>query len=170
MLTHHEQVMRSAYDYDRLTLMRRMALMANEFRPLEREDIVRLGSSDVASMMQLYVHYPGHFFQPSQLEMGVYYGARSSGSLVAVSGTHVVSKTQRIAALGNIVTHPDFRGRGFAKAATSSVCQELFSAVDLVCLNVADDNAPGIAAYEALGFRTHSHYLEGLGRVKGVGG
>jgi hypothetical protein len=166
MLTRHEQIMRSAYDYDRLVLMRRMALIADEFRPVEREGVVRLRPGDVGEMMELYRYYPGHFFQPSQLEMGVYYGVRSGGSLVSISGTHVVSKTQRIAALGNIVTHPKFRRRSFAKAATSAVCRESCSAVDLVCLNVADDNVPGIAAYEAIGFRTHSHYLEGLGRIK----
>jgi ribosomal protein S18 acetylase RimI-like enzyme len=166
MLLPHEEAMRSIYEYERLKLMRRMALVESDFRPAECEGIVRLGSGDVGEMIELYRHYPGHFFQPSQLEMGVYYGVRSAGMLVAVSGTHVITESQGLAALGNIVTQPDFRGRGLAKAATSAVCRELFSAVDLVCLNVADDNAPGIAAYEAIGFRTHSHYLEGLGQAR----
>ena len=46
---------------------------------------------------------------------GVYYGVRVDGRLVAAAGTHVISPTARLAVVGNVMTHVDFRGRGYAK-------------------------------------------------------
>src|SRR6478735_7958009 len=49
---------------------------------------------------------------------GVYYGMRVNGQLVAAAGTHVVSPGARLAVVGNVLTHVDYRGRGFACATT----------------------------------------------------
>ena len=55
-----------------------------------------------------------------------------------------------MAAVGNVMTHVDFRGRGYAKATTSAVTQELLRTCDDVVLNVRSDNPPALAAYRAL--------------------
>ena len=67
---------------------------------------------------------------------GVYYGVRVAGRLVAAAGTHVISPEARLAAVGNVMTHRDFRDRGYAKTATSAVTQELLRTCDQVVLNV----------------------------------
>ena len=46
------------------------------------------------------------------------------GRLVAAAGTHAIGRSARIAVVGNVLTHADFRGRGYAKAVTSAARQE----------------------------------------------
>ena len=87
---------------------------------------------------------------PSEaIATGVYYGVRVAGRLVAAAGTHVISPTAALGAVGNVMTHVDFRGRGYAKLTTSAVTQELMRTCDDVVLNVRSDNPPAIAAYRA---------------------
>ena len=49
-----------------------------------------------------------------------------------------------LAAVGNVLTHRDYRGRGFAKIVTGAVTQELLRFCDQVVLNVRSDNPPAL--------------------------
>jgi ribosomal protein S18 acetylase RimI-like enzyme len=122
----------------------------------------RLTLGDQEEVEALYrASYPGHWFIPRMLETGFYYGVRQNGELAAVSGVHVVSREYSVAALGNITTHPDCRGRGLATIATAAVCQALDRAgVQHIGLNVNTENAAAIAVYERLGFTPVSVYGE----------
>ena len=60
-------------------------------------------------MLELYADYPGNYFEPSQLESGLYYGTYAEGRLVAIAGTHVLAPAESIAVLGNIVTSASAR-------------------------------------------------------------
>ena len=53
------------------------------------------------------------------LETGKYFGIRREGILVSVAGIHVYSPEYDVAALGNITTHPDFRGQGLGRKVTA---------------------------------------------------
>ena len=99
---------------------------------------------------------------------GLYYGVRRGGRLVAAAGTHVISPTYGLAAVGNVFTHREWRGRGFAKIVTSAVTAELLETVDTVVLNVRADNPPALAAYRALGYREHTRFEERLVRRRAV--
>jgi predicted GNAT family acetyltransferase len=95
------------------------------------------------------------------LETGCYFGVRRAGALVSVAGVHVFSGQYRVAALGNITTHPDFRGQGLATLTTARLCQELLRAgIECVGLNVKADNRSAIACYERLGFARVADYGE----------
>ena len=72
---------------------------------------------------------------------------RVNGRLVAAAGTHVISPTARLAVVGNVLTHVDYRGRGFATAVTGAVTAELLRYCDQVVLNVRADNPPALQAY-----------------------
>jgi len=98
---------------------------------------------------------------------GVYFGIRVNGRLVAAAGTHVVSRDARLAVVGNVLTHTEHRGRGYAKAVTSAVTAELLRFCDHVVLNVRSDNPPAIAAYRSLGYVEHCRFEERLGRRTG---
>ncbi len=89
-------------------------------------------------------------------------GMRVNGRLVAAAGTHVVSPTSRLAVVGNVLTHVDFRGRGFATAVTGAVTAELLRTCDQVVLNVRADNPPAINAYRRLGYIEHTRFEERL--------
>jgi ribosomal protein S18 acetylase RimI-like enzyme len=123
--------------------------------------VVRLQPADLAEVAALYdAAYPGNWFDPRMLETGHYYGVREDGALLSVAGVHVYSPRYRVAALGNITTHPAARGRGLATLATAKLCQELRRSVDQIGLNVRADNAGAIACYTKLGFTKTGEYGE----------
>jgi predicted GNAT family acetyltransferase len=94
------------------------------------------------------------------LQTGRYYGVRDAGRLLSVAGVHVHSPAMRVAALGNIATHPTARGRGLAAAVTARLCAELLRECDHVGLNVKADNQPAVACYSRLGFAPVAEYEE----------
>jgi RimJ/RimL family protein N-acetyltransferase len=98
---------------------------------------------------------------------GVYFGIRVNGRLVAAAGTHVISRDAGLAVVGNVLTHTEHRGRGYAKAVTSAVTAELLRSCDQVVLNVRSDNPPAIAAYRSLGYVEHCRFEERLGHRTG---
>ncbi|MDF1662445.1 MAG: GNAT family N-acetyltransferase [Planctomycetota bacterium] len=104
--------------------------------------------------------YPGNWFDPRMLETGQYFGVRDKGKLVSLAGIHVYSPVSKVAALGNIATHPDYRRRGYGRQCTARLCQSLLETVDVIGLNVKADNAGAIHCYESLGFEIHASYNE----------
>jgi hypothetical protein len=68
------------------TPMLRMAVNAGRFRPIEGV-AQRLGPDDLADLLELYSGYDGNAFQPDQLALGVFYGIREGGRLLAAGGT-----------------------------------------------------------------------------------
>lgn len=124
-------------------------------------DAVALGPGDRDEVLAFYeASYPGHWFEPQLLDTGCYFGRRADGRLVCVAGVHVYSPRQRVAALGNIATHPDYRGRGHARAVTARLCRHLGESTDHIGLNVKADNAAAIRCYESLGFEVAAEYDE----------
>ncbi len=104
----------------------------------------------------------GGFYAPYMLELFPWFGLRERGELVSVAGVHVFSQRYGIAALGNVATTPERRGRGLARAVCARLARELSARVPLVGLNVATANAAALRCYEALGFRTVLRYEEGV--------
>ncbi len=123
--------------------------------------VVRLNTAELEEIQAFYrASYPGNWFDPRMLETEQYFGVRVDGKLVSAGGIHVYSPRYRVAALGNIATHPGYRGRGCAKAVTARICQSLLQTVDHIGLNVKADNQDAIACYERLGFKTVAEYGE----------
>ncbi len=130
-------------------------------------EAIALGPGDRDEVLALYqASYPGHWFEPQLLDMGCYFGRRVDGRLVCVAGVHVYSPRQRVAALGNITTHPDHRGRGHARAVTARLCRRLVDSTDHIGLNVKADNAPAIRCYESLGFEVAAEYDERMATLR----
>jgi GNAT superfamily N-acetyltransferase len=125
------------------------------------DGVERMTPADVPALTGLYsAGYPRSWFDPRQIATGHYYGLRVDGELVSAAGCHVYSPAQRVAALGNIVTHPGHRGRGYAAAVTARLCAEVLKTVDHVGLNVKADNAAAVWCYDRLGFRPVAGYEE----------
>lgn len=112
-------------------------------------------------VMEFYAEaYPNNWFEPRMLKSGQYFGIRREGRLAAVAGVHVYSPSMRVAALGNIATHPRWRGCGLSTAVTARLCRSLLESTDVVGLNVLTDNEPAIRCYQKLGFESHATYEE----------
>ena len=142
--------------------MVRMWTDRERFMRADDPGIERLVPSDATELNRLYQLGFGAWLPPQAIADGVYYGLRVKGRLVAAAGTHVVSPQARLAVVGNVLTHTDFRGRGYATAVTGAVTAELLKSCDHVALNVRADNPPAISAYRHLGFAEHIRFEERL--------
>jgi ribosomal protein S18 acetylase RimI-like enzyme len=140
----------------------RMALTDKSLlESIDTSEAEELSMSDLDEIMSLFEKgYPGNFFEPRMLETKKYFGIRQSGELVSAAGVHVYSARYRVAALGNITTHPDYRGRGYGKTVTARVCQSLLHDIEHIGLNVKADNISAIKCYERLGFEVINSYGE----------
>ncbi len=79
-----------------------------------------------------------------------------------MAGVHVFSVEQSIAAIGNVYTDRDHRGKGYAGACTRTVLQEIiYQGIDLIVLNVSQDNQQALRLYQELGFMIHTPFYEG---------
>ena len=128
---------------------------------IDCSQVVRLTENDMEDILGLYKEgYRRNWFDARMLQTKQYFGLRLKNRLVSVAGIHVYSEKYKVAALGNIVTHPDYRGKGFGKAVTAGLCQSLFEHVDNIGLNVKADNAAAITLYQKLGFEIVATYYE----------
>ena len=141
--------------------MLRMWVDRAHFRPYPAT-VQRLLPVEIGELNRLYQLGFASWLPSSSIADGVYYGMRVNGRLISAAGTHVVSPTSRLAVVGNVLTHTDFRGRGFATAVTGAVTAELLRTCDQVVLNVRADNASAINAYRRLGFAEHVRFEERL--------
>ncbi len=141
---------------------RKMTLRPEAELPPRRDGVRRVGDSDLAAVHELYAAaYPENWFDPAMVATGQYFGAWDDERLCAVAGIHVFAPKLRVAALGNITTHPGARGRGWGRAVTAAVCSSLREAgVESIGLNVKADNEAAIACYRRLAFDHEADYEE----------
>ena len=130
--------------------------------------VTRLGEADVPAIERLYADggptgESPDFFYPAMVGRGVFFGVYEGPELVAAAGTHLLARDEGAAAIGNIYTRRDRRGRGLGRIVTASVMREL-AGVETVGLNVRADNAAAIGLYESLGFVRHCDFYEALTR------
>jgi len=131
----------------------------------------RLTGADVPAVKALLAHggpFTPDAFAAQQVEMGVFYGIEDEhGALAAVGGTHIVDYTARVAAIGNMYTRPDCRGRGFANAVLTAIVARLQAdGVATIVLNVDHRNPGARRIYERFGFVVHCPYIEGVATAK----
>ncbi len=147
----------------------RMVLDADAFTAPRLDAVTRIQPGQAEQLAALYAQAAGPgeaviAFSPAQIARGVFYGVWAGDVLVATAGTHVWSVVEHVAAIGNVFTHPDYRGRGYATQVTAAVVRDALAAgIDPVVLNVRYGNEPAIHVYEKLGFRRSSTFLEGPG-------
>jgi RimJ/RimL family protein N-acetyltransferase len=159
----HKQVFLRHYGNVSVETMWNMGLSQDKFTPLKSElDIRRLTSRDpLESILKVYDHYPDHFFEPCQLETGVYFGLFFEEQLMSISGTHVYAPREGIAVLGNIVTHKEYRNRGYSHVCTAKLLKYLFEhGCGVISLQVGAENLTAIACYRHLGFKYYSTVLQ----------
>lgn len=151
--------------------MQRMAIESADIKRVAAEgtdgsELKRLDSSHLASLRVLYADGESSgespdFFYDSMVGDGVFYGVFEGDDLVAAAGTHLVSRDEGAAAIGNVYTRRDRRGRGYSRAATSAVLQKLKD-LPTIGLNVRADNIPAIRVYQSLGFVRHCEFVEAV--------
>jgi GNAT superfamily N-acetyltransferase len=144
--------------------MRRMVVESGRVEPgtSSYASIRAISPADSTAVRELYDLWDEVHFDPLMLVAGTYFGAFYQGELIAISGTHAISRRHGMATIGGVFTHPEHRGHGLAGATTSHVVARLHEVgVSDVALNVKADNMPALQAYERIGFRSSMEFVEG---------
>jgi len=149
----HRPVVERQFILTRGQTMLRMSITAETFEPVAGE-AVRLHGHDLTAINRLYSSEGGSTsYSARHIEEGVYYGVLVNGELASIAGTHAVSRTEGVAVVGNVFTHPRHRNRGLAAIATSAVTQTLLEKCPLVAITVEADNGPAVRVYRSLGYQ-----------------
>jgi len=114
--------------------------------------IRQLTLDDVDQLLTLTSLTYGQFFRPRTIEMGDWFGTfNDEGQLVAMAGErlHMFNYIE----LSGIITHPDYRGRGFAAALMTTLVNRAQQRGLIPCLHVTSTNTGAIRLYERHGFR-----------------
>ncbi|MYD72928.1 MAG: GNAT family N-acetyltransferase [Chloroflexi bacterium] len=157
---HHVEALEQVYSFRRITRMMRMLVTRESFQPNDQEAQPMLGAHvDLLNRLYNAEGDPTHY-QREHIAAGCYWGVVDEERLVAVAGTHAIGRSHGIAILGNVFTHPRFRGRGHATTATSAVTAALLEQVDEVVLSVDPENTPAVLAYRKLGYRHVGDIIE----------
>ena len=166
----HVEVVARTHEMGETLTMERMSVTAFGFADPVGQ-VRRLRGADVARINALYAldGAPSRYGAET-IERAIYYGAMDGDRLVAVAGTHIVSPHQSIAVVGNVFTHPAYRGHGLATAVTGAVTRELLGrGCSEVTLTVAPENTPAVAAYTRLGYRRGSPVVEARLQRRDIG-
>jgi ribosomal protein S18 acetylase RimI-like enzyme len=112
---------------------------------------LQLGTTDVPEMLELTAATEPGPFSPQTIQMGSYFGIRASdGRLVAMAGERLQSTA--FAEISAVCTHPEFRGRGYARALVTFLAAQILAAGKTPFLHVKSENGAKVV-YEKIGFR-----------------
>lgn len=167
----HFPLLQKLYEFgDHVEPMTRMVLNDEaQFMIPALPALRRLTRADSDKLRQLYANggpfTPG-FFDPYMLDDGVFFGVLDQNeALLAVGGTHILNRVDQSAAIGNMYTHPQQRGHGYASAILCAIVAALKTeGMKTLVLNVDQRNAGARRIYERHGFQMYCDYVEGTGK------
>ncbi|ERN53647.1 GNAT family N-acetyltransferase [Alkalihalophilus marmarensis] len=100
-----------------------------------------------------FLHEGGmKFFMSEELIRCPFYGVKEENQFIAAGGFHFYDRSY--VELGNIYTHPEYRGRGLGKKLTSELTHLGIELTSDIYLGVLGDNLPAIRLYKDLGYET----------------
>ena len=149
--------------------MVRLQVDRERFQP-EAGQVRRLTGSEAFRINSLYrSDGTPAFYTADNINQAVYYGAFEEGRMVAVAGTHVISPVDEIGVVGNVFTHPAYRGRGLGRLVTSAVTKEVLTSCREAVLSVDPANVAALRAYDVLGYKEVTRLIEGPAVRREVG-
>jgi len=92
----------------------------------------------------------------TRMEQLLWLGTKDNGRLISVGGATVDDWAGNIAP---VVTHEDYRKRGYATSVVSALVQQIFQKSNLCLIHVESDNEPAIRAYTKVGFKPYKRYF-----------
>ncbi len=151
-----QSIVESFGPHYKMALKRNPSLIADD-------NIKRLNINDISIINEFYsASYPDNWFDKRMLETQKYFGYFAESKLLGIAGIHVYSEGYKVAALGNIATHPAYRGRQIGYKLTAHLCLDLTKKVNYIGLNVKSDNIAAISCYRKVGFEIIGNYDEFL--------
>jgi predicted GNAT family acetyltransferase len=114
------------------------------------DDVLILSDADAPEMLALAtLTQPGPFLARTHV-MGRFIGIRIDERLVAMAGERM--RFPGFTEVSGVCTHPEFRGRGFARHLSAAVATAIVARGDRPFLHAWKTNHAAIALYEGLGF------------------
>lgn len=114
-------------------------------------DILGLGDEDAPEMLALaQLTEPGPFLTRTH-KMGTFVGIRSEGRLAAMAGERL--RLPGYTEVSGVCTHPDFRGRRYARRLSSIVSARIEARGEQPFLHAWSSNRAAISLYESMGFK-----------------
>jgi predicted GNAT family acetyltransferase len=124
--------------------------------PESEFSIHTLTDEDVPEMLALTkLTRPGPFERRTR-QLGTYLGIRKAGRLAAMAGErmHLEGYTE----ISAVCTHPDFQGKGYARALIAAVAKMIRERGETPFLHAWIHNTNAIRVYEKFGFRQRRHF------------
>jgi ribosomal protein S18 acetylase RimI-like enzyme len=137
-------------DWEVVTQIPGVQLVDHNVAAALADEAVRLGTADVAEMLDLVDRTrPGPFLRRT-IEMGVFLGIRRGGALVAMAGErlHPAGYTE----ISAVCTDAGFRGQGLGSTLVLAVAAGIHARGETPFLHAAGTNVNAIRLYESLGF------------------
>lgn len=144
----------------------RMSVDAASFRSIP-STAQPLSPVHLHQVNRLYRRDGGIILSRYPLVEGDYYGIWEGKELVSIAGTQMVSPRYGVAVVANVLTHPDYRGRGYATRCVGALTAALLGKVRDVVLNVDPENTPAVRAYRRLGYQERHRLAEAWAVWKG---
>ena len=118
------------------------------------DDVELLTDRDGPEMLALAtLAAPGPFL-PRTHQMGRFLGIRRHGRIVAMAGERL--RFPGYTEVSGVCTHPNWRGRGFARRLSAAVTANIQQRGDRAFLHAWATNTPAIALYRDLGFEVRT--------------
>lgn len=115
-------------------------------------EVRKLGAEHISQMIALaQLTKPGPFATRT-IEFGHYEGVFDNEKLVAMTGQRLHAGSY--AEVSAVCTHPDYLGRGYARALITRQINRMIADVLTPYLHSRGDNSRAISVYESLGFNT----------------
>lgn len=128
--------------------------------PDAAHEAVQLGAEHVPQALALAeLTRPGPI-GPRTFELGEYFGYFDGLRLVAMAGERMQADT--LHEISGVCTHPDYQGRGLARALVAKLVRRQLQRSEIPFLHVMRDNAAARRLYECIGF---CDYRESVVRI-----
>jgi len=127
-----------------------LQMVCEELKPCRPVEFETLTPSDVPAMRELAkLTQPGPFSTRTN-EFGTFVGIKDGGKLVAMAGERM--KVCGFDEISAVCTHPDYQGRGYARALVFEVARLIRERGNVPFLHVKSENVAGLKSYESIGF------------------
>ncbi len=125
-------------------------LLAGDCGQVSHTDTRQLSYDDLPHMLALAATDEVLAFGPDTFARNPYFGAFSGKRLVAMGG--IQSQIPGMCEIGSIITHPQFRRRGYARQVVGNLVDFIQNVGKTPFLCLFQTNRPAQALYESLGF------------------